>query len=79
MSSEISPSSAPNEKKSAPATPSGIISTRGLAKVYGKREVVHDVSLEVRAGECVDETVIYRTKKAKPEYKLKKGDSSNWM
>ena len=53
MSSEISPSSAPSEKKSAPGTPTGIISTQGLAKVYGKREVAHDVSLEVRAGEVV--------------------------
>jgi hypothetical protein len=35
--------------------------------------------LEVRAGESVDEAVIYKTKKAKPEYKMKKGDSSNWM
>ncbi|MBQ7944272.1 MAG: glycoside hydrolase family 2 protein [Lachnospiraceae bacterium] len=35
--------------------------------------------LEVRAGDCKDSTVIYRCKKAKPEYKLKKGDSSNWM
>lgn len=35
--------------------------------------------LEVRAGECVDSAVIYKTEQAKPEYKLKKGDSSNWM
>ena len=35
--------------------------------------------IEVVAGECKDSAVIYRTEKAKPEYKLKKGDSSNWM
>ena len=35
--------------------------------------------IEVVAGECKDGAVIYRTEKAKPEYKLKKGDSSNWM
>ena len=35
--------------------------------------------LEVRAGEYMDEAVVYKTKKAKPEYKMKKGDSSNWM
>ncbi|MBE5876547.1 MAG: glycoside hydrolase family 2 protein [Lachnospiraceae bacterium] len=35
--------------------------------------------LEVHAGDCKDSTVIYRCKKARPEYKLKKGDSSNWM
>lgn len=31
----------------------GVIATESLAKVYGKREVVHDVSLSVRAGEVV--------------------------
>ncbi len=35
--------------------------------------------IEVCAGDCEDSTVIYRCKKARPEYKLKKGDSSNWM
>jgi len=33
----------------------------------------------VRAGEFKDSAVIYKTDKARPEYKLKKGDSSNWM
>ncbi|MDR2981283.1 MAG: LPS export ABC transporter ATP-binding protein [Puniceicoccales bacterium] len=31
----------------------GVIATESLAKIYGKREVVHDVSLSVRAGEIV--------------------------
>jgi lipopolysaccharide export system ATP-binding protein len=31
----------------------GIVSANGLCKTYGKREVVHDVSLSVRAGEIV--------------------------
>ena len=35
--------------------------------------------LEVKAGEYSDSAVIYKTDKARPEYKLKKGDSSNWM
>ena len=35
--------------------------------------------LEVYAGEQTDSAVIYKTKKAKAEYKLRKGDSSNWM
>ena len=35
--------------------------------------------LEVRSGALRDKAVIYKTDKAKPEYKLKKGDSSNWM
>lgn len=59
MSTEISENAVPEtEKKHVPAAPegapaAGVVSTRGLAKVYGKREVVHDVSLEVRAGEVV--------------------------
>ncbi len=35
--------------------------------------------LEAVAGEQKDSAVIYQTKQAKAEYKLKKGDSSNWM
>jgi len=35
--------------------------------------------LEVRAGSLTDQAVIYKVEKAKPEYKLAKGDSSNWM
>ncbi len=37
---------------SAPSA-KGVLATRELAKVYGKHEVVHDVSLELRAGEIV--------------------------
>ena len=35
--------------------------------------------LEIHAGEQKDSAVIYKTDKAKAEYRLKKGDSSNWM
>ena len=35
--------------------------------------------LEVKASGYKDSAVIYKTDKARPEYKLKKGDSSNWM
>ncbi len=35
--------------------------------------------IEVYAGEQTDSTVIYKTEKAKAEYKLKKGNSSNWV
>jgi len=35
--------------------------------------------IEVKAGAYTDSAVIYKTDKAKPEYKLQKGDSSNWM
>ena len=35
--------------------------------------------LEVKAGECKDSTVIYRTNQPRTEYKMAKGNSSNWM
>lgn len=35
--------------------------------------------LEVRAGELKDTAVIYRTREARPEYKVKKGKSQNWV
>ena len=36
-------------------------------------------NLEVKAGNCVDSAVIYKTEKPCPEYSVKKTDSSNWM
>ena len=45
----------PSSDSIAPAPASGEIRTESLAKVYGKREVVHDVSLSVGAasvGRC---------------------------
>ena len=35
--------------------------------------------LEVRAGGFTDSAVIYQTDRPRPEYKMAKGDSSNWM
>ena len=35
--------------------------------------------LEVKAGNDTDSCVIYKVEKEKPEYRMKKGDSSNWM
>ena len=35
--------------------------------------------LEVKAGDCVDSAVIYKTDKPRPEYSAAKVDSSNWM
>ncbi len=35
--------------------------------------------VEVRSGECVDKAVIYKTEREPMEYKLKKGNSANWM
>lgn len=36
-------------------------------------------NLEVKAGDCVDSAVIYKTDKPRPEYSAAKVDSSNWM
>lgn len=36
-------------------------------------------SIEVKAGECKDSVIIYKTDVMKKEYKLKKGNSANWM
>ena len=36
-------------------------------------------NLEVRAGDCVDSVVIYKTDKPRPEYTVAKVDSKNWM
>ena len=35
--------------------------------------------LEIKAGDCVDSAVIYKTDKPRPEYSAAKVDSSNWM
>lgn len=35
--------------------------------------------LEVRAGELRDTAVVYKTKEPRPEYKVKKGKSQNWV
>ena len=35
--------------------------------------------LEVRAGAYMDQTVIYKTAQTRPEYKVKKGKSQNWI
>lgn len=35
--------------------------------------------LEVRAGELTDAAVIYKTKQPRPEYKVQKGKSQNWV
>ncbi|WP_251390996.1 glycoside hydrolase family 2 protein [Mediterraneibacter agrestimuris] len=35
--------------------------------------------LEAKSGEWEDSTVIYKTDQPQPEYKMAKGDSSNWM
>ncbi len=56
------------------------VETKTGNKVFKFKLKLEDTNkIEVRAGELKDSAVIYKTKKARPEYKLKKGDSSNWM
>ncbi|MBE5934550.1 MAG: hypothetical protein E7262_02000 [Lachnospiraceae bacterium] len=42
-------------------------------------ELEDENKLEVKAGNYTDSCTIYKVDKEKPEYKLNKGDSSNWM
>ena len=57
-----------------------LVGTKKGEKVFKfKMPMMATNHLEVKAGSCSDQAVIYKTDKARPEYKLKKGDSSNWM
>ena len=56
------------------------VATKSGEHVFKFKLPMEDTNrIEVRAGEYQDSAVIYKTEKARPEYKLKKGDSSNWM
>jgi len=57
-----------------------LIGTRSGGRVH-KFQVPMDGKneLKVCAGDYSDQMVIYKSDTEKPEYKLKKGDSSNWM
>ena len=44
-----------------------------------KMTMVDENHLEVKAGNCTDAAVIYKTDKPLPEYSAAKVDSSNWM
>ena len=49
-------------------------------KVFKFRVPLEETNhIEVKAGEYSDSAVIYKTDKTRPEYKMTKGDSSNWM
>ena len=57
-----------------------LIGTKKGHKVFKFQMLMEDVNqLEVKSGEYTDSAVIYKTDKPRPEYRLKKGDSSNWM
>ena len=57
-----------------------LVETRSGEHVFKFKLPMEDTNhLEVRAGDCVDSAVIYKTDKPRPEYSAAKVDSSNWM
>lgn len=52
---------------------------KGSHAFHFKVELEQENHLEVRSGELKDEAVIYRTDTPRPEYKVKKGKSKNWV
>ena len=57
-----------------------LIGTKQGDKVFKFRVPLEATNkLTVKAGKFTDSAVIYKTDKPRPEYKLKKVDSSNWM
>ncbi len=57
-----------------------LVGTKKGHKVFKfKMPMAAENHLEVKAGDCTDQTVIYKTDKPRPEYTAAKVDSSNWM
>lgn len=52
---------------------------RGAHAFHFKVKMEEENRLEVRAGELRDSMVIYKTECERPEYKVKKGKSQNWV
>lgn len=52
---------------------------RGEHAFHFKVALEAENHLEVRAGELTDAAVVYKTDKPRPEYKVKKGKSQNWV
>ncbi len=69
-----------NEKEVSLYNNGKLVGTQTGKAVFKFRVKMEETNkLEVYAGKQTDSAVIYKTNKAKEEYKLKKGDSSNWM
>lgn len=57
-----------------------LVETKKGNRVFKFRMTMEDENhLEVKAGNCTDAAVIYKTDKPLPEYSAAKVDSSNWM
>lgn len=52
---------------------------RGEHAFHFKVVLEEENRLEVKSGELTDSAVIYKTNQARPEYKVKKGKSQNWV
>ena len=52
---------------------------KGSHAFHFKVELGRENHLEVRSGDLKDEAVIYRTDTPRPEYKVKKSKSKNWV
>ena len=52
---------------------------RGAHTFHFKVTLEAENRLEVKSGELTDAAVIYQTKEPRPEYKVKKGKSQNWV
>ncbi len=69
-----------NQKEVSLYQNGALVATKKGDKVFKFQLTIGERNeLEVKAGDLTDRAVIYHTKEARPEYKLKKGDSSNWM
>ena len=57
-----------------------LVETKKGNRVFKFKMTMEDENhLEVKAGNCTDAAVIYKTDKPLPEYSAAKVDSSNWM
>lgn len=56
-----------------------IAAKKGKHAFHFKVTLEEENRLEVRAGELRDAAVIYKTKEPRPEYKVRKGKSQNWV
>lgn len=83
------------EYRTEPVTEITVYSTCGEVSLYNNGKLVEtkkgervfkfkmkmekENHLEVKAGDCTDTAVIYKTDRPRPEYSAAKVDSSNWM
>ena len=57
-----------------------LVETKSGEHVFKFKMPMEDVNhLEIKAGDCADSVVIYKTDKPRPEYTVAKVDSKNWM